>query len=122
MRTFCSTPRFCRALGNHEFKLHYQPCVSLSTRRVTSVEALLRWEHPELGLLASERFIALVAECGLLGDIDAWVLREATRQASAWRAEGYDFTMAINISAVEFAHPRRSRANSGGTTGSRLTG
>ena len=95
-----------QALSNNQLKLHYQPCVSLSTRRVTSVEALLRWEHPELGLLASERFIALAAECGLLGDIDAWVLREATRQGRAWRAEGHDFTIAINISAAEFARPR----------------
>ncbi len=95
-----------QALTHGELKLHYQPIVSLSTRHVTSVEALLRWHHPELGLLACERFISLAAECGLLGDIDAWVLAEATRQASAWRAAGHSFTMAINVSVTEFAQPR----------------
>jgi diguanylate cyclase (GGDEF)-like protein len=96
-----------QALKRDEFRLFYQPCISLATGRVTNVEALVRWQHPELGLLAPDRFLSLALECGLLGEIDAWVLREASRQISAWRAAGHDgFTVAINISATEFSHPR----------------
>jgi diguanylate cyclase (GGDEF)-like protein len=95
-----------QALKRSELRLYYQPCVSLSTGRVTSVEALVRWQHPELGLLASERFIALATECGLIGEIDSWVLREAGRQACVWRRQGNDFTVAVNISPSEFANPR----------------
>ena len=95
-----------QALERNELRLYYQPCVSLSDGRVTSVEALVRWQHPELGLLASERFIPIATECGLVGDIDSWVLREASRQASVWRAQGHALTIAVNVSASEFAHPR----------------
>jgi diguanylate cyclase (GGDEF)-like protein len=96
-----------QALKRDELRLFYQPCISLATGRVTNVEALVRWQHPELGLLAPDRFLSLALECGLLGEIDAWVLREASRQISAWRASGHNgFTVAINISATEFSHPR----------------
>jgi diguanylate cyclase (GGDEF)-like protein len=95
-----------QALERDELRLYYQPCVSLRTGCVTSVEALVRWQHPELGLLASERFIALATQCGLIGEIDSWVLREASRQATIWRRDGNTFTVAVNISPSEFAHPR----------------
>ena len=95
-----------QALERDELRLYYQPCVSLLTGRVTGVEALVRWQHPELGLLASERFIALAAQCGLIGEIDSWVLHEASRQATMWRRGGHTFTVAVNISPSEFAHPR----------------
>jgi diguanylate cyclase (GGDEF)-like protein len=96
-----------QALRRDELRLYYQPCISIITGRVTSVEALVRWQHPELGLLAPDRFLSLALECGLLGEIDAWVLREASRQITAWRAAGHNgFTIAVNISASEFSHPR----------------
>ena len=96
-----------QALRRDELRLHYQPCVDLATGRVTNVEALVRWQHPELGLLGPDRFLSLALECGLMGEIDAWVLREASRQISAWRAAGHTgFNVAINISATEFSHPR----------------
>ena len=95
-----------QALRRGELRLYYQPCVSLADGRVTNVEALVRWQHPELGLLGPERFIALAHECGLMGEIDAWVLREAARQSSVWRGAGFTFSVAVNVSAHEFGHPR----------------
>ena len=96
-----------QALRRGELRLYYQPCISLSSGRVSSVEALVRWQHPELGLLGPERFISLAHECGLMGEIDAWVLREAARQSSVWRAAGHGgFSIAVNVSANEFGHPR----------------
>jgi diguanylate cyclase (GGDEF)-like protein len=96
-----------QALRRGELRLYYQPCVSLSTGRVSNVEALVRWQHPELGLLAPERFLPLAHECGLMGEIDGWVLREASRQGSIWRASGHShFSVAVNVSATEFGHPR----------------
>ncbi len=96
-----------QALRRGELRLYYQPCVSLSTGRVSNVEALVRWQHPELGLLAPERFLPLAHECGLMGEIDGWVLREASRQGCIWRASGHGkFSIAVNVSAAEFGHPR----------------
>ncbi|MGZ8267422.1 MAG: putative bifunctional diguanylate cyclase/phosphodiesterase [Burkholderiales bacterium] len=97
----------CVALQRDELRLYYQPCIALATGRVTLVEALLRWHHPELGLLSPDRFIALAAECGLAGELDAWVLREACRQIAAWRSAGYpDLSVSVNVSPGEFVHPR----------------
>jgi diguanylate cyclase (GGDEF)-like protein len=96
-----------QALRRGEMRLHYQPCMSLGTGRVSSVEALVRWQHPELGLLGPERFLSLAHECGFMGELDAWVLREASRQSSIWRTAGHgDFAVAVNVSAPEFGHPR----------------
>jgi diguanylate cyclase (GGDEF)-like protein len=88
-----------RALDNHEFELHYQPQVSLSTGHVTGVEALLRWRHPQLGLVSPARFIELAEETGLIVPIGEWVLRTACAQAAAWHREGYWPTMSVNVSA-----------------------
>jgi diguanylate cyclase (GGDEF)-like protein len=96
-----------QALRRGEMRLHYQPCMSLGTGRVSSVEALVRWQHPELGLLGPERFLSLAHECGFMGELDAWVLREASRQSSVWRSAGHsNFAVAVNVSAPEFGHPR----------------
>jgi len=94
-----------RALERSEFTLYYQPKVDLQTDRITGVEALLRWEHPEWGLVMPERFITIAEECGLIIPIGRWVLGEACAQLVRWHANGMaDVSVAVNISALEFRH------------------
>lgn len=94
-----------RALERGEFILHYQPEVALQTDRITGVEALLRWEHPEWGLVMPERFITIAEECGLIVPLGRWVLGEACAQLVRWRDSGMpDVSVAVNISALEFRH------------------
>jgi diguanylate cyclase (GGDEF)-like protein len=83
------------ALGTGQFELYYQPQVSLPDGRVTGVEALLRWNHPQRGFVLPDRFIPLAEEIGLLPQIGAWVLREACTQALRWDG----VRMAVNVSA-----------------------
>jgi EAL domain-containing protein (putative c-di-GMP-specific phosphodiesterase class I) len=92
-----------RALERHEFLLHYQPKVNLNSGQIVGVEALLRWRHPERGLIPPVEFIPLAESSGLIAPIGRWVLREACRQAREWRGAGLPHIgMAVNISAVEF--------------------
>ncbi len=92
-----------RAVERGEFMLHYQPQIDLASGAVVGVEALIRWNHPESGMIAPGRFIPVAEESGLILPIGAWVMREACRQAMAWRREGLpELTMAVNLSAVEF--------------------
>ena len=92
-----------RALDRGELRLHYQPQFDLASNRVVGVEALLRWEHPEKGLLTPERFIPIAEESGLIVPMGHWVIQEACRQGMAWRAQGLPaLTMAVNLSAVQF--------------------
>jgi diguanylate cyclase (GGDEF)-like protein/PAS domain S-box-containing protein len=94
-----------RALDRGEFTLHYQPKVDLESDRITGVEALLRWEHPEWGLVLPERFISIAEECGLIIPIGRWVLREACAQAVRWDGAGISpVSIAVNVSALEFRH------------------
>jgi EAL domain-containing protein (putative c-di-GMP-specific phosphodiesterase class I) len=87
-----------------ELRLHYQPKVALGSGRITGVEALVRWQHPRLGLLGPDRFIALAEESGAIVAIGRWVLRSACAQASIWRREhGLDLRMAVNLSRRQFA-------------------
>ena len=93
------------ALERGEFTLHYQPKVDLETDRITGVEALLRWSHPEWGLVMPERFISIAEECGLIVPIGRWVLGEACAQLVRWRDIGMsEVSVAVNISALEFRH------------------
>ena len=92
-----------RALVQREFVLHYQPLVNLESGLVIGVEALIRWLHPELGLIMPDRFIHVAEETGLINPIGDWVLCEACRQAQAWRDEGLPpITMAVNVAPVQF--------------------
>ena len=95
-----------RALGQDELRLHYQPVVSLSDRRVIGAEALIRWEHPERGLLSPADFIPVAEESSLIVAVGDWVLRAACRQLAAWRdLLPADFTLSVNVSARQFADP-----------------
>jgi diguanylate cyclase (GGDEF)-like protein len=92
-----------RALQNQEFDLHYQARRSLDTGRITGVEALLRWEHPDLGTVGPAKFLPLAEESGLILPIGRWVLRTACRQSVAWRLDGLPpLSMAVNLSARQF--------------------
>jgi predicted signal transduction protein with EAL and GGDEF domain len=83
--------------------VHYQPVVRLDTGEIEGVEALLRWQHPERGLLLPEAFLAVAEETGQLIPITRWLLCETTRQAAAWAAQGLSLRMAVNISARHFS-------------------
>src|ERR1700733_7238492 len=96
-----------RALPMKQFEVHYQPKVDVTTGRMNSVEALLRWRHPIRGLVGPLEFIALAEESGLIFAIGEWVLREACRQARQWQSEGLPFIrIAVNISPSHFRQPK----------------
>jgi diguanylate cyclase (GGDEF)-like protein len=93
------------ALERDEFVLHYQPKIDLETRRITGVEALLRWRHPEHGLLAPLKFIPLVEQTALIGPVALHVIDEALSQASSWRELGLHLNIAVNLSARNLVDP-----------------
>ena len=92
-----------RAIKNQEFLIHYQPRVSVDSLVITGVEALVRWQHPNLGLVAPSEFIPLAEDTGLIGPIGEWVLRESCLQGKRWRDQGFaPMQIAVNISARQF--------------------
>ena len=92
-----------RALSQNEFVLHYQPLVSLHSGLIIGVEALIRWMHPDLGMIMPDRFIHVAEETGLITRIGDWVLCEACRQARAWSDGGLaPLSMAVNVAPVQF--------------------
>lgn len=96
-----------QALHGNEFELLYQPQVSLDSGQINGAEALLRWRHPELGLLPPDRFIALAEETGAIHDLGRWVLRTACRQLRDWRALGERLPrLAVNISTQQLRDPQ----------------
>jgi diguanylate cyclase (GGDEF)-like protein len=92
-----------RAIENEEFELYYQPQVDLRTGRVIGFEALVRWQHPEFGMVMPNEFITLAEECGLIFRLGELVLRSACKQAREWHDEfGDDFHVAVNLSVGQF--------------------
>ncbi|MGQ7791071.1 putative bifunctional diguanylate cyclase/phosphodiesterase [Faunimonas sp. B44] len=88
-----------KALTNGEFEIHYQPLVNIETHTITAFEALLRWPHPKRGMVPVPDFIALAEEIGLIGQIGAWVLKEACCEAVKWPE---DIRLAVNLSPCQF--------------------
>ena len=95
-----------RAVERNELFIEYQPVISMNTGRIASFEALLRWHHPQFGLVSPESFISIAENAGLIENIGNWVLENACRQLKAWHDLGHEnLTMAVNFSAVQFRNP-----------------
>ncbi len=93
------------ALVRQEFILHYQPYLDLTTHQVAGVEALIRWQHPSLGLLYPDDFIPQAERSGLIDSIGEWVLNQACEQMSEWTALGIDIpSMSVNVSPRQFSN------------------
>jgi diguanylate cyclase (GGDEF)-like protein len=106
-----------KALANGEFEIHYQPLVSLDSNRVSGFEALLRWHHPERGLIPPLDFIPLAEEIGLIAPVGEWVLREACAQATTWPDE---IKLSVNLSPVQFKGGRLAQTVMGALAASGL--
>lgn len=101
-----------QAVEEEQFVLHYQPKVELATGHIVGVEALLRWQHPERGLVAPAEFVPVAEETSLIRPIGEWVLREACRQLKEWQKQRQEqrpyagiLTVSINLPARQFRHP-----------------
>ncbi|MBQ0132841.1 MAG: EAL domain-containing protein [Comamonas sp.] len=96
-----------RALDRQEFTLHYQPQICMRTGEIRSVEALLRWQHPEMGAVSPAEFIPVAEDSGQILQIGEWVLRQAINQLQAWHQDGHEnLKMAVNLSAIQFHQPQ----------------
>jgi diguanylate cyclase (GGDEF)-like protein/PAS domain S-box-containing protein len=95
-----------KALENNEFALYYQPKIELSTNKVKGVEALLRWNSPEIGMVVPDQFIPIAEETGLIIPIGEWVIATACKQLKEWKDEGLtNLTVAVNLSIRQFFNP-----------------
>ncbi len=95
-----------KALERDQFVLHYQPQIDIASGAIVGMEALLRWRHPQRGLVAPGEFIPLAEETGLIVPMGGWVLREACREAARWRCEGLaPVQMSVNLSALQMERP-----------------
>ena len=93
------------ALAAGDLVLHYQPQLELRSGQVSTVEALVRWQHPEHGLIAPGKFLSLAQEAGMMDQLTHWVLSEALAQCARWRATGHDLRVSVNISASDLIDP-----------------
>jgi EAL domain-containing protein (putative c-di-GMP-specific phosphodiesterase class I) len=100
-----------QGLERGEFRLYYQPITHLSTSRITEVEALVRWQHPTLGLVPPDRFVPIAEETGLIVSLGRWVLEAACQQVKRWHDDSLGetqagpLTVSVNLSARQFQHP-----------------
>ena len=95
-----------QAIARSEFRLYYQPLVDVKTRKIVSAEVLLRWQHPESGLLMPGQFLNAAEDIGLMMDIDEWVLKAAGKQISSWIDEGVSpICITVNLSSRQFQNP-----------------
>jgi diguanylate cyclase (GGDEF)-like protein/PAS domain S-box-containing protein len=95
-----------RALAQEEFSLYYQPKVDLETRKMVGMEALIRWQHPSLGMVLPTKFIPLMEETGMIVEVGAWVMHQAMSQRAAWLAQGLKVPpIAVNVSNVQLRQP-----------------
>jgi diguanylate cyclase (GGDEF)-like protein/PAS domain S-box-containing protein len=95
-----------RALNQGEFRLHYQPKVNMRTGALTGAEALIRWQHPDKGLLSPAEFLPTIQDSELSISVGDWVIGEAVRQVEAWRRVGLRIPVSVNISAQHMQHPQ----------------
>ena len=94
------------ALAQKQFVLYYQPKIDLATGKLKGSEALIRWCHPERGIVAPDLFVPVAEKCGIIGDVTKWVLQEACRQIRAWQDAGLkNVSVAVNVSAVDLRRP-----------------
>lgn len=97
-----------RAIANDELVLYYQPIIDLTTLKISGFEALLRWNHPQMGLLSPDRFIGIAEETGLIVPIGAWVLKTAWMHFQAWKIDErfHALTLSVNVSVKQLYHPQ----------------
>jgi EAL domain-containing protein (putative c-di-GMP-specific phosphodiesterase class I) len=95
-----------RAITQNDLELHYQPIFAIDGKSVLAVEALVRWKHPQKGLLPPQAFLPTAEREGLMHDLTAWVMREALLQASVWRGDGLTLKVAVNLAATDLRDPR----------------
>ena len=93
------------ALKREEFFLHYQPQIDIRNNTIFGVEALLRWQHPDLGAVLPSEFISILEETGLIAEVGTWVLQTACTQAKRWQDAGLNLKMAVNLSGRQFNDP-----------------
>jgi EAL domain-containing protein (putative c-di-GMP-specific phosphodiesterase class I) len=93
------------AVTQGQLVLHYQPQLDLGAGEILTVEALVRWQHPRLGLIPPLKFLPLAEEAGLMGALTTWVLSNALWQCAAWRASGCEISVAVNVSATNLIDP-----------------
>ncbi|MBI3576116.1 MAG: EAL domain-containing protein [Gammaproteobacteria bacterium] len=93
-------------MARQEFLLYYQPKLDLASGQVTAVEALIRWRHPQQGMVPPGKFIPFAEKTGFIRELTPWVLEAAVVQAARWRAEGISLVPAVNLSALDLLNPK----------------